>query len=325
MNTKIKTLLLASVFTMSHLIAQTDSNKDLLELPGDNLDLYATLDLFQKSKTIEEFEKALNDEDTGINNLDLDLDGNVDFIKVTSQQDGDDFTFVLQVDIQKEETQDVAAIFVSKDKDAKVSIQMVGDENLYGKDYIIEPKLETTSVTANPAYSGPDTIVVKNEAATVVVLESEPIVHYVYSPMYVPYYPPYYYGYYPPYYRPYPVISINIYFGRHRHHHHHYHGGHRGGNTVIINNNTTYNNYNRTKNTSNTVNRNKKEGNYKANKPSNHPASGTKNNKVKPTNNQVKNPTNNTKAKPATKPANKPAAKPASKPAARPKKNVKRR
>jgi hypothetical protein len=33
-----------------------------LGLPGDNLDLYAVLDLFQKSKTIEDFEKSLNDE-----------------------------------------------------------------------------------------------------------------------------------------------------------------------------------------------------------------------------------------------------------------------
>ena len=41
----------------------------LLGLPGDNLDLFAVLDLFQKSKTIEDFEKSLNEEKTGINNL----------------------------------------------------------------------------------------------------------------------------------------------------------------------------------------------------------------------------------------------------------------
>jgi hypothetical protein len=41
----------------------------LLGLPGDNLDLYAVLTLFQKSKTIEAFEKSLNEEKTGINNL----------------------------------------------------------------------------------------------------------------------------------------------------------------------------------------------------------------------------------------------------------------
>ena len=70
-----------------------DSKKDdkdttaLLGLPGDNLDLYAVLTLFQKSKTIEAFEKSLNDEKTGINNLDLNLDKKVDFIKVVTKKD----------------------------------------------------------------------------------------------------------------------------------------------------------------------------------------------------------------------------------------------
>ena len=65
---------------------QTAKDTTSLGLPGDNLDLYAVLDLFQKSKTIEEFEKSLNLEKTGINNLDLDLDGKVDFIKVVTKE-----------------------------------------------------------------------------------------------------------------------------------------------------------------------------------------------------------------------------------------------
>jgi len=109
------------------------------------------LDLFQKSKTIEDFEKSLNEEKTGINNLDLDLDNKVDFIKVVTKQDGDDFTFILQVDVTEKEKQDVAVILVSKDKNGKVNMQIVGDKDLYGKDYIVEPKTTTTpAVTANP-------------------------------------------------------------------------------------------------------------------------------------------------------------------------------
>lgn len=262
---KTKIALIAAIFFMAitNLNAQGEKTEvQSLKLPGDNLDLYATLDLFQKSKTIEEFEASLNDEKTEINNLDLDLDNNVDFIKVVTKKEDDDFTFVLQVDVIDDEVQDVAVILVTKDKDEKVTIQMVGDEELYGKDYVIEPKPSAPAITANPAYTG--TVVVTSQPATVVVLESAPVVQYVYSPVYVPYHPPYYYGYYPVYYTPYPVISINIYFGRNRHHH--YHGGHRGGNTVIINNNNnTYNNYSKTRNTSNTVNRNKNEGNYKRN------------------------------------------------------------
>ncbi|RLD61985.1 MAG: hypothetical protein DRJ05_01360 [Bacteroidetes bacterium] len=332
MKTKIGLLMIVFLVAIANLNAQdvatTETNEDLLGLPGDNLDLYATLDLFQQSKTIEEFEASLNDEKTGINNLDLNIDGEVDFIKVATQQDDDDFAFVLQIDVLENETQDVAVILVTKDKDEKVTIQMVGDEDLYGKDYAIEPKTETPAVTANPAYSGSDTVVVKSESATVVVVESEPIVHYVYSPVYAPYYPPYYYGYYPPYYHPYPVISVNIYFGRNRHHRNHYHGGHRGGNTVVINNNNNnYNNYSRTRNTSNTVNQNKNNGNYKKKDASNRPAKDTpiNNDRQKPeskNNSNIKDnkssaPSSKQNAKPATKPSTKPATKPSTKPASK--------
>ena len=132
-------------------LSQEVPDTALLGLPGDNLDLYAVLDLFQKSKTIEEFEKTLNLEKTGINNLDLNLDKKVDFIKVVTKQKEDDFTFILQVDVSEKETQDVAVILVSKDKDKKVTMQIVGDKDLYGKDYIVEPKTTITpAVTANP-------------------------------------------------------------------------------------------------------------------------------------------------------------------------------
>jgi len=141
MKKKLSFLVVAvSLLSLSVFSQAAKDTTDLLGLPGDNLDLYAVLTLFQKSKTIEAFEKSLNDEKTGINNLDLNLDKKVDFIKVTTKKDGDAFTFILQVDVTKTETQDVAIILVNKDKDKKVSIQMVGDEELYGKDYIIEPK-----------------------------------------------------------------------------------------------------------------------------------------------------------------------------------------
>jgi len=114
----MKRLLLPFLAATMCLLSQAvfaQSDKDttsLLGLPGDNLDLYAVLTLFQKSKTIEAFEKSLNDEKTGINNLDLNLDKKVDFIKVVTKKDGDAFSFILQVDVSKTETQYVAVIFV---------------------------------------------------------------------------------------------------------------------------------------------------------------------------------------------------------------------
>ena len=92
--------------------SQTENDTTSLGLPGDNLDLFAVLDLFQKSKTIEDFEKSLNEEKTGINNLDLNLDKKVDFIKIQTKQKEKDFTFILQVDVSEKEIQDVAVIVV---------------------------------------------------------------------------------------------------------------------------------------------------------------------------------------------------------------------
>jgi uncharacterized membrane protein YgcG len=257
-------VLLANLWSLP-VFCQAENEAELLGMPGDNLDLYAVLDLFQKSKTIEDFETTLNNEEEGINNLDLNLDDKVDFIKVQTKQEDVNFTFILQVDVTEKETQDIAVILLSKDKDDKVTLQIVGDKDLYGENYVIEPKPAAPSVTPNPAYTGADPVTVTVPATTVVVVESAPIVHYVYSPVYVPYYPPYYYGYYPPYFAAATVIAVGVYHHNHYHHHHgHYHGGH-GNNTVVVHNSNHYNNYNNSRNTSNTVNRNNSNGNYNRN------------------------------------------------------------
>jgi hypothetical protein len=270
----VLTMILLSFPVFSQTESKTEKDSTLLGLPGDNLDLYAVLDLFQKSKTIEDFEKSLNEEKTGINNLDLNLDGKVDFIKVVTKKNGADFTFILQVDVSKTEKQDVAVILVSKDKNKKVTMQIIGDKDLYGENYIVEPKTTTTpAVTANPGYTGTDPVKVSTPATTTtVVIEQAPIVQYVYSPVYVPYVPPYYYGFYPPYFMAFSVMAAGIYCANHAF----YHGGYGyHGNTVVIHNTNVYNNYNHTRNTSNTVNRNNASGNYNRNNATTRPAGGT--------------------------------------------------
>jgi hypothetical protein len=250
--------ILVLTMSLSSLTAfcQTESATGELGLPGDNLDLYAVLDIFQKSKTIEDFEKTLNDENTKVNNLDLNDDKKVDFIKVETKKDGEDFTFILRDAISKSETQDIAVILVSKDKNNKVSLQIVGDKELYGKDYIVEPSTSgNSSVTANPAYTGAEPVTVNVPASTTtVIVEQVPIVQYVYSPAYIPYYPPYYYGFYPPYFTAFSIMAVGIY----RSNHFYYHGGGYGyRNTTVIVNHNHYNNYhNSYRNTSNRVSHN---------------------------------------------------------------------
>jgi len=58
------------LYTSHQAVAQAEDEK--LDLPGDNLNLYAVLKLFQESETLEGFERKLNEEDSEINNLDLD-------------------------------------------------------------------------------------------------------------------------------------------------------------------------------------------------------------------------------------------------------------
>lgn len=247
--------------------SQSEKDAKELGLPGDNLDLYAVLTLFQKSKTIEEFEKSLNEQKTGINNMDLNLDKKVDFITVTSKKQGDSFTFILNTAVSKTESQDVAVIIVDKDKNGKITMQIIGDQELYGKNYVIEPAKSTAqAVTANPAYTGTEPAAASAASTTTVIIEKTPIVQYVYSPVYVPYYPPYHYGFYPPYFTAFAVITIGVY--RHNNYYHHaaYYGGHyyHGGNTVVVHNTNVYNNYNTTKVKSTTVNHNTASGRYTA-------------------------------------------------------------
>ncbi|CAN5455582.1 hypothetical protein BH09BAC3_BH09BAC3_15150 [soil metagenome] len=248
--------------------SQEATDATSLGLPGDNLDLYAVLDLFQKSRTIEDFEKSLNEEKAGINNLDLDLDKKVDFIKVVTKNEGSSFTFVLQDVISEKETQDVAVILVDKDKAGKVTMQIIGDKDLYGKDYVIEPK---PPATVNPGYTGAEAVKTTTPTKTIVV-ESAPIVQYVYSPVYVPYVPPYYYGFYPPYYAPFTVVAFGIYHSNN----YYYHGGGYGyHNTTVIVNHNHYNNYNVNRNTSVRVTNNNINGNYNnGNRPSTRPSNG---------------------------------------------------
>lgn len=130
---------LGSVFFCSPIFSQSANHADSLGLPGDNLNLYSVLAIFQQSATLEEFEKKLNAEDTHINNLDLNGDDKIDYIKVVDNVTGTAHAIVLQDVVNQKETQDVAVIEVEKQNDGNIQIQVIGDDALYGKDYIIEP------------------------------------------------------------------------------------------------------------------------------------------------------------------------------------------
>jgi len=67
--------------------------------------------LFQDSKTLEGFEKALNSGNCEINNLDLDGDKRVDYIRVTDSFNNNIHTITLDIAVNENEDQDVAVFF----------------------------------------------------------------------------------------------------------------------------------------------------------------------------------------------------------------------
>ena len=56
-------LMLVLLIMNSFSIQAQNNEEEKLNLPGDNLNLYAVLNLFQESETLELFEKNLNAED----------------------------------------------------------------------------------------------------------------------------------------------------------------------------------------------------------------------------------------------------------------------
>lgn len=141
---------------------------------SDNLDLKAIASVFGEAKDLEEFEKKLNDPETKISNLDLNEDGEVDYLRVTETSKGDTRLVTIQAVIGKDQYQDVATIDVEKKGKDETQVQVVGDVYMYGPGYIVEP----------------------------VYVHSPVICIWFWGPYYSPWRSPFYWGVYPPFYRP---------------------------------------------------------------------------------------------------------------------------
>ena len=217
-------LLTACVFCLINIHATAQEEQDQLNLPGDNLNLYAVMKLFQESPTLEEFEKKLNDETNKVNNLDLNGDNQIDYIKVVDNPEGDTHNISLKVSVSKDEEQDVAVFVVNKDGNGQVQIQLIGDEDLYGKDYIIEPDSRPPSSTPNPGYEGdqpPQAPIVNYQVS------AWPVVQFIYVPTYSVWRSPWHWGYYPAYWRPWTPFFWHEYYGYHYHWNYYYRSHYR--------------------------------------------------------------------------------------------------
>ena len=210
----IITSILALLITGWSALGAQDWPDEYLGLPGDNLNLYAVMKLFQESETLEGFERSLNDENSRINNLDLNGDNMVDYITISDYVDGNVHTIVLRALLTQNESQDVAVFTVEKLRNGEVQIQLIGDEALYGRNYIIEP---IYAETPNPGY----TVRSVNRANVAVVtttyydIAAWPMIRYIYHPSYVVWHSSWYWGYYPDYWNPWRSYYWHFYYGYH--------------------------------------------------------------------------------------------------------------
>ena len=178
-------ILLAAAFVLS--LSMSAQKKVTVEAANDeisdNLDLKAIGIIFGKAKNLEEFEEMINDWRNPISNLDLNYDGEVDYLRVLESSEGKTHIIVIQAVLAPDIYQDVATLIATKKKNKPV-VQIIGDPYIYGVNYIVEPVYIYTPV----------------------------IYSWFWGPAYVRWYSPYYWGYYPVYYRNYYCVSYDDYY-----------------------------------------------------------------------------------------------------------------
>ncbi len=122
---------------MSNLYAQDVTTVEATDSDiSENLDLEAVASVFGESEDLEDFEKRLNDPETQISNLDLNEDGEVDYLRVIESSKEETHLVTIQAVIGEDLFQDVAVIDVEKDSESETQVQVVGDVYMYGPDYI---------------------------------------------------------------------------------------------------------------------------------------------------------------------------------------------
>lgn len=161
------------------------------------LDLQAVAAAFAEANTVQEFERLLNSSRYMINNLDLNRDGWIDYLRVIETRQGYHHVFLIQACLAPSVFQDVATLIAEWRSDL-LYVEVIGDRYLYGYNYVVRP----------------------------VFVKRPPMWDVFGRPTYNPWSSPYYYGYYPSYYQqPKPVYlsHYQAYVNTYMHNHHYCH------------------------------------------------------------------------------------------------------
>ena len=102
------------------------------------LDLHAVAAAFAEARSVQEFEDMLNSSRYMINNLDLNGDGYIDYLRVIETRQGYYHACLIQACIAPSIFQDVATLVVERRANA-LYVEVVGDPYIYGYNYIVRP------------------------------------------------------------------------------------------------------------------------------------------------------------------------------------------
>lgn len=175
-------------------ITVTNYNSDM----SFYLDLNAVAAAFAESRSVQEFEQILNSSRYMINNLDLNRDGWIDYLRVIETSRGYYHTLLIQACLAPGVFQDIATLIAERRADL-LYVEVIGDRYLYGYNYIVRP----------------------------VFIKRPPMWDVYGRPSYNPWSSPYHYGYLPSYYtKPKPIYLnhyqayVNTYMTNHHYCHH---------------------------------------------------------------------------------------------------------
>lgn len=195
------------------------SQEDQPENTGDNFSLEGALAVFKNAKSLEDFEKAINEENNNVNNLDLNNDGEIDYITVTDIKENDTHVIVLSTYLNETEKQDIATIGIEKTGNEEAQLQIEGDADLYAENTIVEP-FDVDEKTDRK--KGPNEFDV-TPTRVVVNVWLWPSVRFLYAPGYVVWVSPYRWGNYPHWWKPWKPFRHTVFYGRCAPHRVYYH------------------------------------------------------------------------------------------------------
>ncbi len=184
---------------------------DTPEYSGENFSLEGALSMLKKANSIEEFETLINKESNDVNNLDLNDDGETDYVTVEDIVEENKHVLVLSALLNEKEKQDVATIVIEKTGNEEAQLQIFGDEDLYAENTIAEPfdvNEKMDSGKNGPAI--PELITTR----IVVNVWFWPSIRFIYAPGYRVWISPFRWAMYPRWWKPWRPIRHTVFVTR---------------------------------------------------------------------------------------------------------------